>query len=527
MLRYSEEKLNTESAISALYPTVRRELDNRKELYNMVRRKINDSDIASLTDEEIKIPLERYISVVATGYFGGKEPKYKVKAFDEDSSKLNKDLFESNLNDEKALKEIEQIIAHITDYNDDKAHHLSMVWDFFTKRACYELYYKNQYGEYVYTRSDALETVAIYDYSMPKNLIGLYRVIDTILADGSTQVMVELTTKTGKFYYLETEEKKKLFSNRDEEKITFKKDKKLTQKPKWGDDVPFTAIEQEDNLNIFELVISLIRGLERIVQNNRNIHEYNDDAILAITGYSPQNEMIILDTEGREIVNPKRVLEDEYVLRSKVRYLDQDGKIEWITKNINDSAVENHRKTLMDLICLCSFVPNMTDLGFTQSDNSSALEKKFFNLQQLIATFEGEFKKAYIRRWEVLLNKINKDKRKKYDFRDVDVILYANLPTDKAGETSRALSLREVLSNESIINMLPDDLDAKNEIAKKKAEAETNLEDNQKLMQKFSQNSSNTDNKLGVTPGELAKGSEEEKQEDKPSVIQDFDKLKK
>ena len=32
----------------------------------------------------------------------------------------------------------------------------------------------------------------------------------------------------------------------------------------------------------------------------------------------------------------------------------------------------------MDIICLCSFCPNMTDLGFTSADNNSALEKKVF-----------------------------------------------------------------------------------------------------------------------------------------------------
>lgn len=492
MLRYSEERLNTEQAVSALYPRVRRELDARKRLYEKVVRKIDPSDLMSESDEEIKIPMERYISIIATGYFGGIPPKYKVHAFNKEKSDINKEVFDNPGNDEKALKEIEQIITHITDYNDEEAHHLKMVWDFLTKRACYELYYKNKYNEYVYTNVDALEAVAIWDYSMPKNLIGLYRVIETTLANGEYQIMIELTTKKGKFFYLDTLEKRKLFSNKEAYKAKFKNeplfkiDEKKTQPPKWDDDVPFTAIEQEDGIAIYEPIISINSAYEQITQNNRDTHKYNNEAILSVMGYIPENPPVIQDEEGKWIANPARTLEDELVLQSKVRYLQEGGKLEWITKNINDSAIENHKKTLMDLICLCSFVPNMTDLGFTQADNNSALEKKFFSLQQLVSTFKGEFKKGYTRRWEILLNKINKDKMNKhYDFRDIEVVLNVNLPTDKASETSRALSLRDVLSNETIINMLPDDLDAQNEIAKKKEESEDNLEKNQEVIKKF------------------------------------------
>ena len=264
------------------------------------------------------------------------------------------------------------------------------------------------------------------------------------------------------------------------------------------------------------------------------MHKYNDDAILAVKGYKPENPMTIKNEDGKDVINPAREKEDEYVLTSRVRYLEEDGDLFWVKKDINDSAIENHKKTIMDLICLCSFVPNMTDLGFTQADNNSALEKKFFSLQQLISTFRGLFKAGYTRRWELILNKINKDKAKTYDFRDIETVLNVNLPTDTSSETSRVLSLRDLLADETLINMLPDDLDAKNEIAKKKQEAETNLEENQELMKKFSNNTENSNDKnldneakeeIDSTPGEVIKGSKEN--EDKPDAIENLDKLKK
>ena len=174
--------------------------------------KLTDEELASLDDEDIKVPLERYISVMSAGYFGGKAPTYKVKAFNEDKDKIIKELFNHETNDEQEIKEIELLIKHITDYNKDGSHFLHMVLDYLIKRACYEIYYKDETtGEITIARSDALETVAIWDYSLPKNLIGLYRIIRTYMANGEYQQMVELTTADGKRYYYDTPEKRKMF----------------------------------------------------------------------------------------------------------------------------------------------------------------------------------------------------------------------------------------------------------------------------------------------------------------------------
>ena len=127
----------------------------------------------------------------------------------------------------------------------------------------------------------------------------------------------------------------------------------------------------------------------------------------------------------------------------------------------------------------------MTELGFTAADNNSALEKKFFGLQQYIATFEGEFKKGLLRRWEIILNKFNKDKGKTYDFRDVEVRLQRNIPSDETTMTTNALKLRGLLSDETVINLLPQDLDAQSEMAKMDLQNEENIQKNLENMKQL------------------------------------------
>lgn len=505
MLRYSKERLAEERSITDIYFKAQQELDVRKELYEKFRRKLTDEELASLDDEDIKVPLERYISVMSAGYFGGKAPTYKVKAFNEDKDKIIKELFNHNTNDEQEIKEIEELIKHIVDYNNDGSHFLHMVLDYLVKRACYEIYYKDEItGEITITRSDALETVAIWDYSLPKKLIGIYRIIRTYMANGEYQQIIELTTADGKRYYYDTPEKRKMFGTsayeqKFKDEPLFKENIKEKQPKKWDDDIPATAIENCDGMAIFEPVISLIKAYERCIQNSRNVFKYNDEAILAVKGYTPENPMIIQNEKGEDIINPARQKEDEYVLTSRVRYLDGsrevDSNLWWVEKNVNDTALQNHKKTLMDIICLCSFCPNMTDLGFTQADNNAALEKKFFGLQQYIATFEGDFLEGLTRRWRIILEKFNKEKGKTYDFRDIEVKLNRNLPSDTATTITNAMKIRGLVSDDTVINLLGLDLDSTSELAKMDLQNEENIQKNLEQMQMMGQAEVEQDNK--------------------------------
>lgn len=525
MLRYSKEKLAEERSITDIYFKAQRELDVRKELYEKFRRKLTDEELASLDDEDIKVPLERYISIMSAGYFGGKAPTYKVKAFNKDKDKIIKELFNHNTNDEQEIKEIEELIKHIVDYNNDGSHFLHLVLDYLVKRACYEIYYKDEItGEITITRSDALETVAIWDYSLPKKLIGIYRIIRTYMANGEYQQIIELTTADGKRYYYDTPEKRKMFGtpayeqNYKDEPL-FKENIEEKQPKKWDDDIPATAIENCDGIAIFEPVISLIKAYERCIQNSRNVFKYNDEAILKVKGYTPENPLIIQNEKGEDIVNPARQKEDEYVLTSRVRYLDGskevNSDIAWVEKNVNDTALQNHKKTLMDIICLCSFCPNMTDLGFTQADNNSALEKKFFGLQQYVSTFEGDFLEGFKRRWRIILEKFNKEKSKTYDFRDIEIKLNRNLPSDTATMITNAMKIRGLVSDDTVINLLGLDLDSTSELAKMDLQNEENIQKNLEQMQMMGQ------------AGVKQNNQQEENKDDKVTDLTDQQKAQK
>ncbi|MBS5863005.1 MAG: hypothetical protein KIC76_06365, partial [Firmicutes bacterium] len=104
-----------------------------------------------------------------------------------------------------------------------------------------------------------------------------------------------------------------------------------------------------------------------------------------------------------------------------------------------------------------------------------------------IATFEGDFLEGLIRRWRIILEKFNKEKGKTYDFRDVEVKLNRNLPSDKATDITNALKVRGLLPDETVINLLNLDLDAASELAKMDLQNEENIQKNLEQMQMMGQ----------------------------------------
>ena len=382
------------------------------------------------------------------------------------------------------------------------------------------IFYENEDNEIVYANTDPRQTIALYDFSTPVKKIGLLRHWEETDATGEKYDVVLVTTEEFRYY----------FKNSKLQAEDFYEDEEARETISWGC-VPCIAIENPDGLACFELAKSCICAYERVMNNSKNTFQYNDDAKLMVTGYEPKEETLIekrekklvdkvdefgdvetddegnvIQVEQEEIVydengetiwipNIKRQKEDEVVLQAPVFYAGEGGSIEWVEKNINDSALQNYKKTLIDLIFMISNCPNVNDLGFTNADNSSALEKKFFPLEQSVAYLDKSLRKELLAMWEAFTNRINLKKGTNYDFRNLKIKLQRNMPTDKQAETTRALSLRGLICDESVINLLPDELDASSEIEKMKTQSEENLEENMKKIESFGKGGNDEDNK--------------------------------
>lgn len=522
MIQWNKETLENPDSVAQILALANKEWSNRKNLYERIRRKTSYSELVSQDDNNIKVAFENYINSMVTGYFAGKSPIYDVEKIS-DPTKLNiiKELLNKIFNiDANKDEELKVLIDYISKYNDDGAEYFDLAFDYFGLRACYEVLYENNENEMVYTKQSALNTIGIFDYSTPVNQIGQLRKWTEKDGNNADITIVELTTINGKRYYSPTPE--------DYKKI--KEDEDRYEEGKW-DMLPCIAIENEMGLSCFELVVSLICAYERVIQNSRNTFQYNDEAKLKITGFEPKNELMVtkvdkngepeLDENGqvKQVLNKAREEEDKTLLKMGVFYTpDNSGDIAWVEKTVQDTALQNHKKTLVDLISMISGVPNITDLGFTNADNASALDRKFFALEQMITNADKQFKKALLRRWETIIDRINKRKHKQYDFRSIKIDLQRNLPTDKGTETDRALKLRGLLSDASVIDMLPDDFDSISELEKMDKQNQENIEKNLENMQRIGQDVD--DKKLNIKQDNPNKKFEQDDEIKKQNIEQ-------
>lgn len=464
MVQLSNIKTLEEKDIPKLVETVKAELNKKAKLYERYRRKSKDSEIIK-GRENLNISFEKYIIDNASGYLGGKEPTYEVQVTsDKEKQGLLKKILNKIIPSESYADEMKTIIDHIVDYNDDGTENYTLVKDLLTTASCYEILYENSDNEIVYTRKDPLQTQAIWDYSVPRNLIGIVNLYEETDLNGTTKTVVSLTDDVGTRIYKGNTGASFYERVKEEE----------PENHNWGD-VPYDVVEIPDGIGLFEPVIDLIDAYEELVQGLKETFKYNNNAKLKVTGYRPQDELLTKNEKGDLVENPIRKAFDEALLKAPVFYTPDDGDIDWIIKSIDDSSTQNTLKTYIDLIMMITGVPQTTDLGFTKADNASAIDRKFFTLEQVTTQAMQLLKMAYKRRWELIFNRYNL-KGQKFDFRDIKITLNKNLPNNINEVIDMYMKLRGLISDETIIERLPLDLDANSENIKVQEQEQDDLD---------------------------------------------------
>lgn len=471
----SIEELNVNDMYQ-LYNKILPILEKRKALHGRYSRNATDSNLMyPLNNEKTVVTFEKFITDLATGYLSGK-PQYNVKdTYDEDKVKIIEKLLKKPKKDSNYKKTMEILIDYITGYNDDVTENHDLIHDINELTSCYEILYENENNEIVYSRYNPLETVAIWDYSIPSNLIGLVRVWEEKDINDKIYPMFEITDKNGTRTYNVLENKKEV------EEVD-------NQNHDWGD-VP--AIAVENDYAIFEPCEAIIKAYEQLVQNTRNTYQYNDDAKLKVTGYVPK-EPLLVNKDGKLVENPNRQNEDETLLKMKVFYTpDKDGDIEWIIKNIDANGVESMLKMYSDLVFQLAGIPNTSDLAFNSADlNASAIDRKFYIMNMATAGTIAQLKKAYQRRWELIFNRINLKNNTNFDFRDIEIELPKNLPANDDEKIDSTLKLQGVVSDQTLIEKLG--FDYVNEKNRMEQESEDNFNANLQNIQNINKNQENT-----------------------------------
>lgn len=471
--------------IADLFTEVDRVLQKRQAIQERYLRGITSTDI--VTGEKVQVFFEKFITDLAAGYLSG-EITYNAEIVDESEEPAYRLLHPSHTSplDPDTAAQLKFIITTLSSKNDDPKVLKSLFHDAVLYGCCYEreLDLENQNTEdsasvkkndpnYTYYTLSALNTVAVFPTDISdeaqQNAIGIITVY-TLDARNS-----EDNQEHTLYYCIECNPYTNNYSTSIYDK-TISKDATSKYKPviTLKDEKPsthniptFSVFEPDPQVSIIDPIISLITSYENIMNNLNNMYNYNDtDAKLKISGYKPENTLTIPNpsfdptkpissSNPDMILNPARVIEDEYLKNSKTFFVQEGGDVSWLLKQINATDATTYLKYYVDSIFQVSGVPNTSDAAFSSGDmNASAIDRKFYTMALMLDDIRQGVQVLIKHRWANFFARINLLSNTFYNVDDVTISIGTNLPSMTDENINQQLALNGIISQKTLLSNL-------------------------------------------------------------------------
>lgn len=360
----------------------------------------------------------RYITNMATSYFVGKPIKYIAK--DDGYQKLLDEILKNN---------------YINTVNYEVSKEGSK------KGIAFYLMFLDEGGELRIKKCDADTIIPVYSPKLGEFLEGGIRIwsdydIDGILLaeyaalyDKRDIITYKRTSCTGTFCMIDAESH--MFN-----------------------DVPIIVVwNNEEMYGDYEPHISLIDAYDKSQSDTANDMEYFTDAYLCISGASDMVENAAIGT-GEEDSDRKA-----YDLRkNRILFLDEQGQAQWLTKNINDTAVENYKNRLYDNLFFLAQVPALSDESFAGNLTGVAIKYKLIGLEELAIMKQTKFEAAQKKMIRLITDYINLRYNKDYDPETVQQKYERNLIANIEEAISNVKNLENIVSHETQLSCLPSEI---------------------------------------------------------------------
>ena len=367
-------------------------------------------------------PFASYITNMATGYFLGNPISYNSE---------NQDLLER--------------ILDIFKYNDEADNNTTLAKYSSIAGYAVELLYIDENSNARFKALPADEVAIVYDNTLEENILYAIRYFEEDIPgeDKARTTINVYASNTIQTYKLEDNE------------ITF-----IDEIAHYFNDVPVSVYVNNDELyGDFEKVKGLLDSYDKAQSDTANDFEYFTNALLVISG------VLVEDEEGLNF-------KDNRVLN----FAGTDGKAEYLLKNINDNALENYKNRLVEDIHKFAQIPNLTDEQFAGNVSGESMKYKLMGLENIVSVKEAKFKKGLMRRIELLCNFLNIATNDLMLYTDIQPVFTRNKPKNEVELANMVKSLYGILSDETLISILPFVENSKEEIEKRDLEKENTLD---------------------------------------------------
>lgn len=223
----------------------------------------------------------------------------------------------------------------------------------------------------------------------------------------------------------------------------------------------------EERQGVFDNVKTLIDELDRVISQKANQVEYFDNAYLKVLG-------VDLDRDGDG--KPDADLIGNQMIYSP----DADATnatVDFISKPDGDNMQEHIIDRLVSMIYQISMVANLNDEAFADNSSGVALQYKLLPMRNMAANKERKFRQALRRLYRIVfsvgtvLPEVHSE-----DWRELVFTFKRNLPDDISNDADIAQKLQGMVSQETLLSILPFVNDPQEEIKRINKEKQENMQ---------------------------------------------------
>lgn len=406
---------------------------NKAQRYYEVKNDIYARKMSDLKENnKIAHGFARYITNMATAYFIGKPVRYSVD--DEAYQKALDDVLNKN---------------YINMLNFEVSKEASK------KGIGFLLIYINEEGKLKIKKCDAEEIIPVFSTSLGEYLECAVRLSEEYDIDGKfLKEGADIYDKERIYHYERT--------NRAAD-FEF-----VSDEPHLLSDVPVIVIKNnEEMIGDYEPQYSIIDGYDKGQSNTGNDVDYFADSYLALVGAGGGLESIGSEEPDEDGNRAAKNLKEH-----KLLFLDEGGQAFFIEKNPNDTATENYKNRLFKDLFFLSQVPALTDENFSGNLTGVAIRYKLTGLEELAIMKENNFQAAQHKMIKLITDYLNTIQNKEYDPEQVTQKYTRNFIDNESEIISNVTQLENVVSKETQLNMLPQNIvaNAQEELDRMEAE---------------------------------------------------------
>ena len=332
-------------------------------------------------------------------------------------------------------------VMNILRYNDYQAEDADLLLDALVYGTACELMYIDGEGQIRFRTINPTQCFGVYDDSLTGDLMYFVRFYKASDWDDNDTYNVDV--------YSDYDIKHYTMSGN----LTF-----VAEEPHYFSQCPANIFVLPDEKSIFDCIMGLQDASNELVSAEIDDFSAFCDAYLALVGVDAENEDIASMKENRVLILP------------------EGTTAQWLTKNANDTQVENILKRLQDSIYrISSCVDFSSETLMSGVASGISIRYTMSGMETRAGKVEAAMKKALQRRVEIICG-IASLKLGEEVFRDITIEFKRNIPEDYTSLIALINSLKGTVSDATLLAQLPfiDDVNA--ELEAVQAQKQANME---------------------------------------------------